>query len=102
MSTVAQFSSSGPHLFQTSLFLPEMVKEKKKVALVQTSEDFASRTSIHGVAYAFDRGLGLVDRVLWILVVLAFLLLAGFFTTNSWIQWREEQVTAFHFFQTDQ
>ena len=78
--------------------------KKKKVALVQTTEDFASRTSIHGVAYAFDRDLGLVDRALWIFVVLAFLLLAGFFTTNSWIQWREEQVTAFnvYFFQSDQ
>ena len=71
--------------------------KKKKVALVQTSEDFASRTSIHGVAYAFDRDLGLVDRLLWIFVVLAFLFLAGFFTTNSWIQWREEQVTGFDF-----
>ena len=78
--------------------------KKNKVALVQTGEDFASRTSIHGVAYAFDRDLGLVDRVLWILVVLAFLFLAGFFTTNSWIQWRDEQVTAFnvYFFQSHQ
>ena len=69
-----------------------MVSGKKKVALVQTSEDFASRTSIHGVAYAFDRDLGPMDRVLWILVVIAFLFLAGYFTASSWIQWREEQV----------
>ena len=69
-----------------------MVSKKRKVALVQTSEDFASRTTIHGVAYAFDRDLGLMDRVLWILVVIAFLFLAGYFTTNSWTQWREEQV----------
>ena len=26
-----------------------------RAALVQTTEDFASRTSIHGVAYVFDR-----------------------------------------------
>ena len=69
-----------------------MVSGKKKVALVQTSEDFASRTSIHGVAYAFDRDLGLMDRVLWILIVIAFLSLASYFTANSWTQWREEQV----------
>ena len=72
-----------------------MVKGKKKVALVQTSEDFASRTSIHGVGYVFDRNLGLLDRLLWVLVVFAFLLLAGFLTTKIWIQWREEQVTIF-------
>ena len=70
-----------------------MVGEKKKAALVRTTEDFASRTSIHGVAYVFDREHGLADRVLWILIVTAFLLLTGFFTHQSWIQWRDQQVT---------
>ena len=76
--------------------MKEMASVKRnRTAFVQTTEDFASRTSIHGVAYAFDRDLGLVDRVLWIFVVFAFLLLATFFTSNIWIQWREEQVAAF-------
>ena len=70
-----------------------MVGEKKKAALVRTTEDFASRTSIHGVAYVFDRQHSLADRVLWILVVTSFLLLAGYFTTKIWTQWRDEQVT---------
>ena len=69
-----------------------MVRVKKKAAFVQTTEDFASRSSIHGVGYVFDRNLGLVDRILWILVVLAFLCLAGYFTGKIWTQWREEQV----------
>ena len=69
-----------------------MVGGKKKAAFVRTTEDFASRTSIHGVAYVFDREHGLVDRVLWILAVTAFLLLAGYFTHQSWTQWRDEQV----------
>ena len=93
MNTVAQLT---PSLLVASVlnkyFLLEMVSGKKKVALVQTSEDFASRTSIHGVAYAFDRDLGLMDRLLWILVVIVFLLLASYLTTNIWTQWREEQV----------
>ena len=70
-----------------------MVIGKKKSALVQTTEDFASRTSIHGVAYAFDRDLGLVDRALWILVVLAFLLLASFLTKNSHIFLSPQQIS---------
>ena len=72
-----------------------VVRVRKKGAIVQTTEDFASRTSIHGVGYVFDRNLGLLDRLLWVLVVFAFLLLAGFLTTKIWIQWREEQVTVF-------
>ena len=69
-----------------------MERVKKKAAFVQTTEDFASRSSIHGVGYAFDRNLGPVDRILWIFMVLAFLCLAGFFTGKIWMQWREEQV----------
>ena len=69
-----------------------MGEEKNKAALVQTTNDFASRTSIHGVAYVFDRTHGLVDRVLWFLVVFGLLALCTFFTANSWIQWRNEQV----------
>ena len=70
-----------------------MVAVREKAALVRTTEDFASRTSIHGVAYVFDREHGLADRVLWILVVTSFLLLASYFTARSWTQWRDEQVT---------
>ena len=72
-----------------------MARVKKKAAFVQTAEDFASRSSIHGVGYVFDRNLGPVDRILWIFVVLAFLCLAGFLTINIWTQWREEQVRVF-------
>ena len=78
-----------------------MVRVKKKGTIVHTPEDFASRTSIHEVGYVFDRNLGLVDRLLWVLVVLAFLLLASFLTTKIWIQWREEQVTFFKILSSD-
>ena len=69
-----------------------MVGVRRKAAFAQTTEDFASRTSIHGVAYAFDKSNGLVDRVLWALVVLGFLVLATYFTATSWTQWRDDQV----------
>ena len=74
-----------------------MVGVRKKAAFAQTTEDFASRTSIHGVAYVFDRTHGLVDRVLWFLVVFGLLALCTFFTANSWIQWRNEQVEMKYF-----
>ena len=67
-------------------------KKKRKIALLQNTEDFAERTTIHGISYVFDRGLRIADRVLWGLVVLSFLSLAFYLTWNSWTQWRDEQV----------
>ena len=68
------------------------VGKKRKIALLQTTEDFAERTSIHEISYVFDRGLKIADRVLWGLLVLSFLSLAFYLTWNSWAQWRDEQV----------
>ena len=67
-------------------------KKKGKIALLKTTEDFAERTSIHGIAYVFDRGLWIADRLLWAVVVFCFLGLAFYLTWNSWTQWRDEQV----------
>ena len=67
-------------------------KKKRKIALLRNTEDFAERTSIHGISYVFDRGLKIADRVLWFLVVLSFLTLAFYLTWNSWTQWQDEQV----------
>ena len=65
----------------------------KKTALTQTTEEYASRSSIHGVAYVFDRDLNLFDRLLWLFVVIALLGGAAMFTWNFWSQWRDEQVS---------
>ena len=64
---------------------------KKKLALTKTTTEYASQSSIHGIGYIFDRELGIFDRVLWLLVVVAFLAVAAKITKNLWSQWREEQ-----------
>ena len=66
--------------------------KKRKIAFLQTTEDFAERTSIHGISYVFDRGLRIADRLLWGLLVLSFLSLAFYLTWSNWTQWRNEQV----------
>ena len=67
-------------------------KTSKKTIFTQTTEEYASRSSIHGIGYIFDRELGIFDRVLWLLVVLVFLAVAAALTMNLWTQWRNEQV----------
>ena len=70
-----------------------MKKTLKKAALSQTTEEYASRSSIHGISYIFDKDLHLGERLLWLAVVLVFLGVAATMTWNFWSQWRNEQVT---------
>ena len=67
-------------------------KLDKKNSFSQTAEEYAGHSSIHGIGYVFDRQLGFLDRLLWLLVTVAFLGLAIGLTWNTWTQWREEQV----------
>ena len=69
-----------------------MKRTLKKTALTQTTEEYASRSSIHGIGYTFDRELNILDRLLWLLVVLTFLGFAASLTWNLWTQWENEQV----------
>ena len=71
-----------------------MKNTPKKTALTQTAEEYASRSSIHGIGYVFDRDLNLVGRLLWLFVVLALLFTAAIFSLNFWSQWRDEQVVS--------
>ena len=63
-----------------------------KTAVAKTTEDYASRSSIHGIGYVFDRDLNFVDRLLWLLLAIAFATVAAALTWNFWTQWRDEQV----------
>ena len=70
-----------------------MAKTLGKQALSKTTQEYASRSSIHGMSYIFDKELSFVDRLLWLFFVLAFLGVAAALTWNFWSQWRNEQVT---------
>ena len=63
-----------------------------KQGLSQTTENYASRTSIHGIGYIFDWDLSFADRLLWTIFTLSFLALAILLTWNNWTQWQENQV----------
>ena len=92
----------GSKLRQTVIFVHNMKTQErfkttmKRTALIQTTEDYAGRSSIHGIGYVFDRDLNLVDRLFWLLVVLALLMTAAMFSLNFWSQWRDEQVIKGH------
>ena len=70
----------------------DKMKKLKKTVLTQTTEEYAGRSSIHGIAYIFDKELNVADRLLWLFFVLAFAGVAAALTWNFWSQWRNEQV----------
>ena len=80
------------HCLQVYLHAGMKERKRGKVALLKTTEEFAERTTIHGIAYAFDKGLWIADRLLWTVIVIGFLVLAFFLTWDSWTQWKDEQV----------
>ena len=69
-----------------------MANTSTKKAFSQTTKEYASRSTIHGIGYIFDKEFRFVDRVLWLFMVLAFLGVAEALTWNLWSQWRNEQV----------
>ena len=42
--------------------------KSKKSPLVKTTEDFAGRTTVHGIGYVFDPSLNFIDRMFWLAV----------------------------------
>ena len=64
-----------------------MKSRLRKNPFIRTAEEYASQSSIHGIGYVFDQKLGLVDRLIWMVVVLAFLSLASYLTQNMWTQY---------------
>ena len=67
-------------------------RKGKHLALLKTAKDYSSRTTIHGVSYAFDKDFGVLGRILWTLVVLALLAFAVYLNYRIWIQWEDGQV----------
>ena len=55
-------------------------------SLTQTTKDYASQSSIHGIGYIFNQKLSTWERALWLMVVIAFLILATFLTLDTWTQ----------------
>ena len=57
-----------------------------------TTYDFASSTTIHGIAYVFDRAITVLDRIIWFLVVCCGTALAIYMSYDVWITWKSSPV----------
>ena len=87
MPTIAMYSVWLLHSKEKA-----MKPKSWKQGLSRTTENYASRTSIHGISYIFDWDLSFADRLFWTIFTLSFLALAILLTWNNWTQWQENQV----------
>ena len=67
-------------------------KLKKNSFLGKNVEEFASRSSVHGLGYVFDKEFRSVDRLLWLVIFLSSLGLAIYLVTISFNDWQDNQV----------
>ena len=72
---------------------PKMVeKPNPKSKLSKNIEDFASRSTIHGVSYVVDQTVPIIDRFLWMAVCLSSATLAVILIHSSYSDWQDNQV----------
>lgn len=62
----------------------------KKIAL--NAAEYGKRSSIHGLGYALDRTLSCPDRILWLMLTVGSLGLAGYMITTTLVDWQARQV----------
>ena len=79
-------------------FSASFKKKKKKgdlqpiIAFKNTTYEFAGSTTIHGIAYIFDKAILVLERLLWFMVVGAFAGLAIYWSYDAWRTWKESPV----------
>ena len=67
-------------------------KPKPKSIFSKNIEDFASRSTVHGVSYIFDRTVSPFDRFLWLIIFLGSASFAIFLIYSSYTDWQDNQV----------
>ena len=57
-----------------------------------TLHEFAESTTIHGIAYVFDRAIKCLDNILWLLVVCFGAGVAVYMSLDAWNTWKDAPV----------
>ena len=69
-----------------------MDRNKKSSVVSLTATEYAEGATVHGVSYIFNRSLPSIDRVVWTIFELIFLLLAAYFTLTLYTDWQANNV----------
>ena len=62
------------------------------MAIGSTVQEFAKITTIHGIAYIFDRAIKSIDKFLWFLIVCFGAGVAVYMSLDAWKTWKDAPV----------
>lgn len=65
---------------------------KPLMAIGSTVQEFAKITTIHGIAYIFDRAIKSIDKFLWFLIVCFGAGVAVYMSLDAWKTWKDAPV----------
>jgi hypothetical protein len=61
-------------------------------AITNTTYEFAGNTTVHGITYIFDKTIFIVERILWLCVVVFFAILAIYWSVGMYGDWQDSPV----------
>ena len=65
---------------------------KKKSYLAKGLKDYANCSTVHGISYVFDETIPVIERVIWLIIVLTFGCVAVYLVCMSYQDWQDNQV----------
>ena len=57
------------------------------MGVLQTVKEYSENCTVHGVGYVFASGQHIVERLLWLIVVVVGVALASFFSIEAYLAW---------------
>ena len=67
-------------------------KRSARKRISETTKDYSSATTIHGITYLTDDGTSAVERLLWLVVVILAILLATYQVVKLYKEWQDDPV----------
>ncbi|KAJ0179069.1 hypothetical protein K1T71_005844 [Dendrolimus kikuchii] len=71
---------------------PKKSRRKRKRQVVETLSSYAKNTSLHGVKYIVDRTMTRIEKVFWLMAIIASVTMCVFLMHNSWHKWRTNPI----------
>jgi hypothetical protein len=68
------------------------MKQRSGKAISTTTNEYGSVSSIHGISYVLSKDIPWTDRLLWVVLVAASLIISGLLSWKSYANWKENPV----------
>ena len=64
----------------------------KFYTVIKIINEYAKSTTIHGINYIFQSGIPIIERLLWIVVMMIMVFFASLLSRSAYIEWEDHPV----------